>query len=224
MQMSSRSAIAKLKVILITCLTMASALGGYYYYVTTLPPPPKPAEFRVTDLTISPAEAGVREPITVSAKVTNIGEVEGSYAVKLIINGAVKQTKTVTLAGGASTIIRFEVIEEEEGSYPVEIDGLTGALVIKPPPVFKISGTIVDKETGEPLERVSISIDGFTGLTGADGSYTILNIPPGTYTFRASIKGYEAFSELIMVVKDLTIDIALIPTGSTASGDSGHIR
>ena len=56
----------------------------------------------------------------------------------------------------------------------------------------KISGRIIDEETGAELPGASIRIDGTTlgNMAGADGSYYILNIPPGTYSITASLIGY----------------------------------
>ena len=48
----------------------------------------------------------------------------------------------------------------------------------------KISGTVKDASTNEPLPGCNILIEG-TGLGAAsniDGEFFILNIPPGTYT------------------------------------------
>jgi outer membrane receptor protein involved in Fe transport len=56
----------------------------------------------------------------------------------------------------------------------------------------KISGRITDEETGAELPGASIRIDGTTmgNMASADGSYYILNIPPGTYSVTASLIGY----------------------------------
>jgi len=57
----------------------------------------------------------------------------------------------------------------------------------------KITGIIKDKSTGEPLIGVNVVVEG-TNLgasTDADGTYIILNIPPGQYTLVASYIGYK---------------------------------
>jgi hypothetical protein len=43
----------------------------------------------------------------------------------LTINGALEQTKTVTLAPSASDTVTFTVTKEEPGSYTISVDGLT---------------------------------------------------------------------------------------------------
>ena len=56
----------------------------------------------------------------------------------------------------------------------------------------KISGTVVDKETGEPLIGCNVMVDGttFGAASHIDGTYFILNIPPGTYSLRADMIGF----------------------------------
>ncbi|MBM4170984.1 MAG: TonB-dependent receptor [Ignavibacteria bacterium] len=57
----------------------------------------------------------------------------------------------------------------------------------------KISGTIIDSQTKEPLIGVNVILMG-TNLgasTDVDGYYVILNVPPGTYSVKASYIGYS---------------------------------
>lgn len=56
----------------------------------------------------------------------------------------------------------------------------------------KISGTVKDAETGAPLAGVNIVVEGTTlgAATGEDGSYVILDVPPGIYSLQASYIGY----------------------------------
>jgi hypothetical protein len=109
--------------------------GQYYTYTIRLAP--KPAEFRVTDLSISPKEAQVGEKVTISVKVTNIGEQTSSYRIELKVADIVVDTKIVTLAGGQSTTVVFEWTGKEAGSYDVDVAGLKGeAKVVPVPPVL----------------------------------------------------------------------------------------
>lgn len=83
---------------------------------------PTPANFSVTSLDLS-VEPG--QEVLVAVNVTNIGGYDGSYTLNLTINGAVEQTKTVTLASLASDTVTFTVTKEEPGSYTISVDGLT---------------------------------------------------------------------------------------------------
>jgi outer membrane receptor protein involved in Fe transport len=57
----------------------------------------------------------------------------------------------------------------------------------------KISGVITDSKTGEAAIGANIIIEGTTlgAATDIDGYYVILNVPPGTYTVKASMIGYS---------------------------------
>jgi outer membrane receptor protein involved in Fe transport len=58
----------------------------------------------------------------------------------------------------------------------------------------KLKGTITDAETGEPLPGANVVIEGtqLGAASGAEGDYTILGVPVGTYDVRASFVGYQA--------------------------------
>ena len=106
---------------------------------------PKPAEFKVTDLNITPAEAEVRQQVTISVKVTNIGEEEGSYTVDLKVDGVVVGSKMVTLARGESTTVTFELAKEKVGMYDIEVASLKGSFSVReilPPPPWELYAAI----------------------------------------------------------------------------------
>jgi len=56
----------------------------------------------------------------------------------------------------------------------------------------KIAGTVRDTQSGEPLVGVNVVIQGtaFGAATSIDGSYVIVNLPPGKYTLIGSAVGY----------------------------------
>ena len=141
--MLSRSAIVKLKAILIIDLIIVGAAVGAYFYLQDqglVSGAPKPAEFTLTDLTISPLEAYVGETVQISVNITNSGGVEGNDTVNLNVNGALKDTENITLAGNSSDIIAFTDIENAAGTYNVTVGNLNGNFTIKdaPPESSKI--------------------------------------------------------------------------------------
>lgn len=78
----------------------------------------------------------------------------------------------------------------------------------------KISGTVVDKETGEPLPSVNIVLVNTTlgAATDVDGDFFILNIFPGVYSVRVSMIGYATETKLSVRVNidhTTTINFAL---------------
>ena len=66
----------------------------------------------------------------------------------------------------------------------------------------KISGIVVEKDSGEPLLGVSIILEG-QGI-GADsdvnGQFIIINVRPGTYTLKTSYIGYATVKVTGLVV------------------------
>jgi hypothetical protein len=85
-------------------------------------------------------------------------------------------------------------------STPLIFSGTTG----------KIAGTITDADNGEPLPGVNIVLEGTTmgAVTNLDGYFVILNVPPGSYSIKASYIGYTAQRATEVVVKiDLTTEL-----------------
>ncbi len=68
----------------------------------------------------------------------------------------------------------------------------------------KIAGVVTDAETGEPLPGVNVVIVGtnFGASTDIDGTYVILNVPPGVYTLEFSYIGYQTVR-----VKDVRVNV-----------------
>ena len=57
----------------------------------------------------------------------------------------------------------------------------------------KMRGQVIDKETGEPLVGANVTIEGTTMGAACDinGEYIILNVPPGTFSVKATYVGYK---------------------------------
>ncbi|MBC8043364.1 MAG: TonB-dependent receptor, partial [Rhizobacter sp.] len=57
----------------------------------------------------------------------------------------------------------------------------------------KISGTVTDAATGDPLIGASVIVEGtkLGARTNVDGDYSILNVPPGTYRVKSTYVGYQ---------------------------------
>ncbi len=60
----------------------------------------------------------------------------------------------------------------------------------------KIAGTVTDANSGEPLPGVNIVLIGtsYGAVSDFDGNFSIINLPPGSYTVRASAIGYSPIS------------------------------
>lgn len=71
----------------------------------------------------------------------------------------------------------------------------------------KIKGTVLDAKTGNPLPGVNIIVEEtiLGAATDLEGQFIILNVPPGTYTLRATYIGYGILRvENVKVSVDLT--------------------
>ena len=75
----------------------------------------------------------------------------------------------------------------------------------------KISGKVIDGGTGEALPFVNVMIEGTTqgAATDLDGNYFIINLPPGTYSVKASAIGYNS----------ITVAGVKVSSGFTANQD-----
>ncbi|MDR1993061.1 MAG: hypothetical protein LBQ98_06140 [Nitrososphaerota archaeon] len=142
--MLSRSALVKLKAILIIDLiVVCGAIGAYLYLQDqgVITGAAKPATFVFNDLVVNPLEAYVGQPIQISVNVTNIGDVEGNATVNLEINGVVVDSVNLTIAGvKSSEIAEFTFIELNSGNYTVAIGELASSFLLKdaPPELSKI--------------------------------------------------------------------------------------
>jgi outer membrane receptor protein involved in Fe transport len=74
----------------------------------------------------------------------------------------------------------------------------------------KIAGRAVDAATGEPLIGVLISVAGTEhgAITDQDGQYYVINLPPGRYSLKASLIGYQPTTVVdVRCNRDLTTRI-----------------
>ncbi|MEM2970510.1 MAG: CARDB domain-containing protein, partial [Candidatus Bathyarchaeia archaeon] len=110
-------------------------LSGFWEisYVVLIAKPPK---FVVSNLASNPDKVYVGEKVTVSVLVTNVGDETGSYTVSLKIGQSVEDSKTVTLKGGQSTTVTFDVTKSFPGIYTVIVGDLTSEFTVLASPTF----------------------------------------------------------------------------------------
>jgi len=74
-----------------------------------------------------------------------------------------------------------------------------------------VSGTVVDAQGARPLSEVAVSVAGTDRRTvsGADGRFTLTNVPAGTRTIRASRPGYAAAEQTVTVAAGATATVTL---------------
>ncbi len=81
----------------------------------------------------------------------------------------------------------------------------------------KIAGTVIDKETGEPLIGTNIVVVGtnFGAMSNEEGEYYILRLPPGLVTIKATYIGYhpQTITDVrIRVDRTKRINFEMVPT------------
>lgn len=101
-------------------------LGGTFTVI-----PLQPAHFTLSNLVIAPERVKQGESITISAVVTNTGEVTGSYSVVLKIKGTVEAIEEVNIGPGGSQRVAFDITKDTPGFYNVDLEGLTGRFVVE---------------------------------------------------------------------------------------------
>ena len=111
----------------------------------TVKAPPKPAEFEFSNLRIfypgvipPEVERDQTVTVTVSIDVTNVGEEMGGYTVKLKVNGTVVDSADIAPFGGGVTATQLFELTRGEGTYQVEVEGLTESFTVasQPKPPF----------------------------------------------------------------------------------------
>ena len=77
------------------------------------------------------------------------------------------------------------------------------------------SGIVTDADTKQPLSGVSVSItpQGETKVTGSDGAYTFLELPPTEYTVSYKRDGYEPDTKKVKIEAGISskVDMVLTP-------------
>lgn len=122
-------------------------------------PPPPPAAFTTSALNISPLETDIGETVTISALVTNTGELEGSYSVTLAKNGVVEETAEITLASGSQTVT-FSTAGDEAGTYSVDVNGLEGSFTVREAPILSsgLSGAVMWTILGLAIAALMLAV------------------------------------------------------------------
>ena len=86
----------------------------------------------------------------------------------------------------------------------------------------KITGTVIEKETGDPLPGANVILLETIMGTAVDenGYFLILNVPSGTYTVSAGIIGYSTLTiTKVRVSGDLTTNLEFVLSPAVVEGE-----
>jgi hypothetical protein len=125
-------------------------------------PPPLPAEFIVSNLALSHAKVNPGDEVTITIDVKNIGGMEGSYTVSLLINNVLEETKRLILAPEALKTVSFAVIKDEPGIYSVDVNSLTRSFevmeVTAPPAAPVVTWAVLGIVIGVILSVIAVIV------------------------------------------------------------------
>jgi hypothetical protein len=81
-------------------------------------------------------------------------------------------------------------------SYLLLLSLVCASVIVYAGTTGKITGTVTDARSGEPLPSVNVLVEGTNlgSATNVDGYFVILNVPPGRFKITASLVGYKPFS------------------------------
>ena len=135
--MGSRSAVAKLKAILVIDLIIVAAAAGAFFYFNNqglIGVSAQPAKFIISNLTVTPNQTYAGDAVQISVNVTNVGDLAGNQTVKFEVNNAVMDIENLTMEGNSSQIVQYTEVEAAAGSYNVTVENLEGNFTIVPAP------------------------------------------------------------------------------------------
>src|SRR5688572_27559299 len=83
----------------------------------------------------------------------------------------------------------------------------------------KLTGTVTDAATNQPLEGVQVLLQGtgYGGVTQSNGRFFIIALPPGTYTVVVRRIGYQTTQQATQILIDVTRTINFSMNPSTAT-------
>lgn len=74
-----------------------------------------------------------------------------------------------------------------------------------------ISGTVIDLETGDPVQQATVTITpiGYNTYTGSDGSFEFLDLDAGRYTIMVQKTGYVTNRKEVTAIAGSVVSIKL---------------
>jgi hypothetical protein len=113
------------------------------------------------------------ELVTVPVTITNGGEAQGSYELRLTIDGRVAGTANGTLDGGASTTETLSVTVREPGDRTITVDDHAWAVTVSEPAAPVVTALSVDRNPVPVDETVTVTATIENGATiPANGTVT----------------------------------------------------
>jgi len=135
--------------------------GKILYEPWLMEPYGEHANLKIIGLIINPTVAKVGEEVVISANVTYIGDINGTFRLVLKVNGSIEATRDIMLTRGESALVTFKIVKDVAGIYYVELNGLTGTFIVKKlrPAEFKVMNLTINPTEARIGEKVTITVD-----------------------------------------------------------------
>lgn len=190
------------------------------FVVDRFPAAERAARFVLSELAVD--RAG--DEVTVRARVTNIGAVKGSHDVPLTVDGVAREVRSVSLASGAATEVRWVVPAGSVGGHDVRVGDMAASYRVRPP-VVRVAVSAV--HGGRPLPGATVRFvdDGSArpgGVTGRDGVAVVeTQTGSGEYTMvvtRAATRSEPGYLlvKRVRVERDVSVSLG---RGSVTEAD-----
>lgn len=140
----------------------------------------KPAEFKVSNLRITPEEVKAGGEVTLKVDIENIGDVEGTYTVTLKVDGVKVETEDMVVSAGDTETISFELTEDVPAMYTIDLEGLTGEVHFRElkPAEFKVGGLTITPNPVKVGEATKITLS-IRNVGEAQDTYTATMVMDG---------------------------------------------
>jgi hypothetical protein len=200
----------------------ALALQALHASLNQTPPPPPPTTGTLTGTVKDGSTQAPLQGVLVEVQAQGLStmtDASGAFSLTNVTAGSVSLTfaKTGYQTGGLTTTLDAGSVKDL-GTLYMTANPNTGI----------ITGMVTDAQTGNALDAVAIGITGPSNLnttTAADGTYTIPDVPIGSYTLTASMTGYDPVTAAGDVIAGGTLlfSPALYPEGTSPGGTTGTI-
>lgn len=113
-------------------------------------PTAKPATFSVAELVVDKTEVAPGQAATVTAKISNTGEVVGRYTAELTVDGKKTDAKEVTISPRGTEAVTFSFTSSETGTHQIAVGTSRKALT-----VFETRQYLLRRDRGEVSSNYS---------------------------------------------------------------------
>ena len=151
---------------------------------------------------------------------------DGTVNVGSLVVGADGIAQFSHLAAGSYTAVVTNANDRGASGATSLSDGQSGQLSIALASEAAVSGSVTDETTSLPVADAQLVLfvtsdptQLYFATSGSDGSYTINNVPLGTYSLSVGADGYAPYLQTnVAVTGDLSLPVQLVPSQADISG------